>query len=161
MSDLLEERKARVRAEWEAQCAKTRTGRKIPEWRGKTADTKIPDAVRLRVTQTFENTCYLSGFKIVTETPDMEHVIPLSENGEHSEYNLRPALPAAHKIKSAGETARRAKADASAKKKLGMKPQDSKPIESKPFPPTEKKTRATAPPSKFAGLERRSFYRNA
>lgn len=140
MSALLDERKARVRAEWEAQCAKTRTGRKIPEWKGKTPDSKIPDEVRLRVTRTFANTCYLSGFLIVTETPDMEHVIPLSEGGDHAEYNLRPALPAAHRIKSAGETERRKKADRAAKKKLGIKA-ETKPIESKGFdevPPQKK-----------------------
>jgi 5-methylcytosine-specific restriction enzyme A len=153
MSDLLEERKARVRAEWEAQCAKTRTGRKIPEWKGKTPDSKIPDAVRLRVTQTFENTCYLTGFKIVTETPDMEHVIPLSERGDHAEYNLRPALNAAHKIKSAGETERRAKADAAAKAKMGLKSRKGPPIKDKGFDPAEPQKKASKPPEKGGKLE--------
>jgi 5-methylcytosine-specific restriction enzyme A len=147
MSDLLEERKARVRAEWEAQCAKTRVGRKIPEWKGKTPDAKIPDEVRQRVTATFENKCYLSSFLIVTETPDMEHVIPLSEDGDHAEYNLRPALPAAHIIKSAGETNRRAKAKRQAKKKMGIK-RETKKIESPGFDKAPEQRKATKPLAK-------------
>jgi 5-methylcytosine-specific restriction enzyme A len=157
VSDLLEERKARVRAEWLAQCAKVRVGRKIPEWKGKTADTVIPDRVRDRVTSTFENRCYLSTILITTTRPEMEHVIPLSEDGDNHEYNLRPVLPAEHKIKSAIETKRRAKADAMRRKKLGLAHNDGPSIQSAGFTPTKPQRRATRPLDKPQPPRRNMF----
>lgn len=52
---------------------------------------------------------------------ELEHVLPLvfGEN-RHRESNLRPALVEPHKIKTAEEAKARAKADAQAKKHLGI-----------------------------------------
>jgi 5-methylcytosine-specific restriction endonuclease McrA len=154
VSELLEQRKARVRAEWLAQCAKVRVGRKIPEWKGATADTPIPDKVRDRVTLTFENRCYLSTILITTTRPEMEHVIPLSEGGDNHEYNLRPVLPKEHKIKSAVETKRRAKADAARRAKLGLKTKQGPPMQGAGFTPAapQRKASKIEPGSKLAQL---------
>lgn len=40
------------------------TGRKRPEWRGKTPDARIPNAVRARVWLRCEGRCALTGLKI-------------------------------------------------------------------------------------------------
>lgn len=97
-------------------------GRSVPEWTGKTPDTKVPDIVRDRVFLRAGGRCYLSGRKIMPgDKWELEHVKPLSMGGEHRERNLRPALVAAHREKTKAEAADRAKADRIRRKHLGLK----------------------------------------
>jgi len=112
-------------------------GRSVPEWIGKTPDSKVPDAIRDRVFVRAGGRCYLSGRKIMPgDKWELEHVKPLSMGGEHRESNLRPALVAAHREKTKAEAADRAKADRIRRKHLGTWPKSKAPIKSRGFSPT-------------------------
>lgn len=132
MSALLEERKARVRSEWEKAFAAL-PGRPKKEWIGKTPTSRIPPDVKLRIVKTWKETCHCTGLKITTQTPDFDHLIALEDGGENRESNLRPALPTGHRVKTAIENSNRDRADRMAKKKLGLAA-PKKPIESAPLP---------------------------
>jgi 5-methylcytosine-specific restriction protein A len=85
--------------------------RSVPEWIGRTPDSAIPKAVKLRIWEREEGRCYLTGLKInaLKDSYEFEHVIALANGGEHRESNIRLALKAAHKVKStddAGITAK-------------------------------------------------------
>jgi hypothetical protein len=67
--------------------------------------------VRAQVLLANGGRCYLTGQKIAAgEAWEVEHVIPLAQGGTNDLANLRPALKAAHKIKSANDAANTAKA---------------------------------------------------
>lgn len=112
-------------------------GRSLPEWIGKTPDSKVPDAIRDRVFVRAGGRCYLSGRKIMPgDKWELEHVKPLSMGGEHRERNLRPALAAAHREKTKAEATDRAKADRIRRKHLGTWPKSKAPLKSRGFSPT-------------------------
>jgi 5-methylcytosine-specific restriction protein A len=97
------------------------TGRTIPEWVGKTPDSKVPAHVRARVFARHEGKCHISGRVIRTgEAWELEHIKPLSMGGAHAEPNLAPALVAKHREKTAKEAGARAKADRTRLKHLGL-----------------------------------------
>lgn len=101
------------------------TGRSVPEWIGKTPDTKIPTRVRMRVFLAHEGVCHISKRKImVGETWEVEHVKPLhlAQPGENlnRESNLAPALQQPHREKTAREMTAKAKADRTRAKHLGI-----------------------------------------
>jgi 5-methylcytosine-specific restriction endonuclease McrA len=110
------------------------TSRSVKEWVGKTPDSKVPNDVRLRIFRNNAGLCYLTLRRIAPgDAWELEHIIPLSMGGEHKEINLRPALVAPHKEKSAREAGQRAKADAVAKSALGIKSAPRRPIQSPGF----------------------------
>ena len=132
------------------------TGRSVKEWKGKTPDSRVPEHVRLRIFRNNAGLCYLTLRKIAPgESWQLEHVVPLSMGGRHAEDNLRPALIAPHKEKSAREAGQRAKADAVAKSALGIKSVARRPIQSPGFVKAEptKTDKLPIPP-------RRSLYRS-
>ena len=95
--------------------------RPIPEWVGKSPTAKIPDAVKLRIWRREDGKCYLSGAKIMPgDEYEFEHKIRLADGGRHAESNIFLALKQPHKEKSAKERDRAAKADAAAKKHVGI-----------------------------------------
>lgn len=120
------------------------TGRTVPEWRGKSPDSKVPGHVRARIFVNANGLCHISGRKIgPADQWDLEHVTPLSMGGEHRESNLRPALRDKHREKTAAEAGPRAKADRVQKKHLGIK---SKPrLQSRGFPKAEPQHSASRP----------------
>lgn len=132
----------RVLEAWRDQRAR-QPGRKIPEWKGKTPDSKIPDVVRDRILQTWGGACYLSGILVAGKAWQLEHVIALADGGENREGNLRPALPDAHKVKSAAEQKRRAKADRARRASNGTKAAPKKTLEGPAFTPAEPQQKAT------------------
>lgn len=156
MSDLLEERKARVRAEWEAAFAAL-PGRPKKEWIGKTETSRVPPDVKLRIVRTWKSVCHVTGLLITTQTPEFDHVIPLEDGGENRESNIRPALPAGHRVKTAIENSNRDRADRQAKKKLGIEEEKQK-IPTRPKEEKERESKVSKPISKLAGLPRRSLY---
>ena len=96
--------------------------RTVPEWMGKTPDSKVPARVRLRIFNRYEGRCYLSGREIRPgDAWELEHRTALILGGEHRESNLAPVLPEFHKAKSASEMKVKAKTDAVRKKHLGIK----------------------------------------
>jgi 5-methylcytosine-specific restriction protein A len=78
--------------------------RTVPEWIGKTPDTKVPDRVRDRIFQREDCICHLSG-RIITdgELWDLDHVQALVNGGEHRESNLKPALRDKHREKTSSD----------------------------------------------------------
>ena len=63
--------------------------RSVEEWVGATADTAIPDRVRLRVFERCHGACGVCGRKIgPADTWIVEHLIALANGGENRERNL-------------------------------------------------------------------------
>ncbi len=86
--------------------------RAVPEWIGKTSDSKVPPHVRMRIFLAHDGRCYLTGRKIRPgEYWELEHKQALCNGGEHREGNLAPALYEPHKIKTARDVKERAKID--------------------------------------------------
>ena len=130
--------------------------RAVPEWCGKTPDSKVPDHVRLRVFRNANGICHISGRKIAPgERWELEHVIPLHAGGENRESNLRPALVDHHKEKTAAEMARKAKADAQAKAALGIKREPRQTIKSAGFPAKQRAEKLPIPPRRIDVYNRR------
>lgn len=90
------------------------TGRSVPEWVGATADTPVPDRVRLRVFAKYNGMCHRSERKIrAGDRWDLDHVIALANwnptpEAPHGnrESNLAPILAdKPHKEKTAEDVA--------------------------------------------------------
>ena len=102
------------------------TARAVPEWKGKTPDSKIPPHVRMRVFLAYDGRCYLTGRKIMpADYWEIDHVTALINGGEHSESNLAPVLRDAHRIKTKADVREKAKVARIRKKHLGIKPDRS------------------------------------
>ena len=133
------------------------TGRAVPEWIGRTPDSKVPPRVRQRIFERCNRTCYLSGIVIASGMRwELEHIKPLHLGGENRESNLAPALTEHHKIKTAAEMKAKAKADRIAKRASGSRPAPPKPIRSAGFRPTAKQK-----PERKPSLAPRALYRGA
>ena len=101
--------------------------RELPEWVGKTPDSKIPPRVRLRVFERFGCVCQITGRSIrAGDAWECDHKIALINDGENRESNLRPVLADsdAHKAKTADDVAEKSKVARIRKKHLGI---DDKP----------------------------------
>jgi 5-methylcytosine-specific restriction enzyme A len=97
------------------------TGRSVPEWIGKTPDSKIPARVRLRVFERFNGICQETGRKIQAgDEWDCDHERALTNGGENRESNLRPVLREAHRKKTARDSAQKKKDTRVRKKQLGL-----------------------------------------
>lgn len=95
--------------------------RAVEEWIGKSDDTPIPPRVRLRVFETHNGVCYLSGRKIrAGEAWECDHIIALVNGGENRESNLAPALKQAHREKTNADVALKAKIARVRAKHLGI-----------------------------------------
>lgn len=97
------------------------TARSVPEWIGKTPDTKIPKRVRLRVFEAHEGRCHVTNRKIRPgDEWDVDHVLALANGGENRESNLAPILRQAHREKTARDVAQKAKDKRVRAKHLGL-----------------------------------------
>lgn len=98
--------------------------RSVPEWIGKTADTPIPDHVKLRIWDRENGRCYLTGRKLRAGEYDFEHVIALAlwtdEGHGNRESNIRLAYREDHKAKTRSDRRAKAKSDAARKKHVGI-----------------------------------------
>lgn len=84
--------------------------RDVPEWIGKTDDSKPPPRVRLRVFERYDGICYLSKRKIMAgEAWELEHILAISLGGENREGNMAPALVKPHKVKTAADMKQKSK----------------------------------------------------
>jgi 5-methylcytosine-specific restriction protein A len=103
--------------------------RTVPEWFGKTDDTKVPDRVKRRVFLRWGGTCHISTRKIgPADLWDLDHFIPLANGGKHCESNLRPALKAPHKAKTKAEAAERKVDRRKEMKAMGIKKKPKRPM---------------------------------
>ena len=98
------------------------TKRSVPEWIGKTPDSKIPPRVMLRVFDRYGGKCHWSGRKITPQDDwDCDHVLALANGGENRESNLAPILRGKpHKEKTALDVAEKSKTERIRKKHLGI-----------------------------------------
>lgn len=95
--------------------------RATPEWIGRTPDTPIPARVKLRIWTREDGRCYLSGKKIMPgDGFQYEHVIALCNGGENREGNIKLALTAKHKEKTALDVAEKSKIARVRAKHLGI-----------------------------------------
>lgn len=129
--------------------------RTVPEWIGKTDDTRAPAKVRQRIFDR-DNTCHLCGQPIQApgQKWDLDHVVALINGGENRESNLRPAHRKCHKDKTARDVAEKAKIAAIRQKHIGAAAPSPRPIKSAPFPKSER-------PKKLDFTTRRSLYEAA
>lgn len=113
--------------------------RAVAEWIGKTPDSAVPTAVKLRVFARYDGRCYLTGRKIQPgDAWEMEHIKPLrsalpGEPHLNRESNLAPALKDAHLEKTAAENSAGAKADRIRAKHLGIWPKSKTPLKGRGF----------------------------
>lgn len=125
--------------------------RALPEWIGKTPDSKIPDRVRLRIFEREGGRCWISGRKIMPgDLWDLDHKVALINGGEHRESNLFPALRDKHREKTAEDVAEKAETyRVRSKHVLPSKPSRMK---SAPFPKSAPRRTASSPlKAKFDG----------
>ena len=102
------------------------TRREVPEWIGKTPDSRVPPHVALRVFERANGICHISRRKIRGGEPwEVEHVTALADwTGEghgNRESNLRPALVDKHRRKTAQEATERADVRRKRSKHYGIK----------------------------------------
>ena len=110
------------------------TGRKVPEWIGKTADSKPPKSVLDRLFLKQGGRCALSGRKIMAgEVTHAVHIVPLKDGGQNREANLQLVLVDAHRAKTADENTARAKERRIRLKHAGLWPKSSRPLRSRGF----------------------------
>lgn len=130
-------------------------GRSVPEWIGKTADSAIPDRVKLRVMKREGNACYLSGRKIRPGDPiDWDHKIALilwvGEGHGNRESNIFPVIRKPHKEKTKLDIKAKADSDRVRKKHLGIRKPSQ--LRSAPFPARPKQHSATRKSEKWSLL---------
>jgi 5-methylcytosine-specific restriction endonuclease McrA len=101
-------------------------GRTPPEWIGRTADTPIPDHVKLRIWDRERGICYLTGRKLRAGEYDFEHVIALAnwtgEGHGNRESNIRLAYRPAHREKTKQDRKAKTDSDRVRKKHVGIRP---------------------------------------
>ena len=97
------------------------TARSLPEWRGKTPDSKIPPRVKLRVFDAYGGRCYITGQKIQPgDAWQVDHIKALINGGENRENNLAPVLSAPHREKTATDVKLKSKVARIRAKHLGI-----------------------------------------
>lgn len=75
--------------------------RKLPEWIGKTDDTKIPPRVKLRIFERYDGRCNHCHLLIVGKLlPNYDHIIALANGGRNCESNIQLLCTACHPDKS-------------------------------------------------------------
>lgn len=127
--------------------------RRVPEWIGKTPDSKVPLRVRLRIFLDHEGYCWLSKRKIAAGEPwDLDHKVALINGGEHRESNLAPALKDKHREKTAADVAEKSVIHRKASKHLGIRPPSR--LKGAGFAPSPPQARATTPVNKWRGYTR-------
>ncbi len=95
--------------------------RSVPEWIGKTSDTRVPDRVRVRVFESYGGLCYLSGREIrAGDAWEIDHIVALVNGGENRENNLAPVLASEHRSKTRQDVKAKAKGARVRQKYLGL-----------------------------------------
>ena len=96
--------------------------RSVPEWIGKTDDSKPPRSVRLRVFHAHGGICHVSGRKITAcDLWELDHVVSLGNGGGNRETNLAPALKDKHREKTTRDVQEQRRAERRQMKQLGIK----------------------------------------
>jgi len=121
--------------------------RAVPEWIGKTPDTKVPPHVRARIFKAHGGKCYLSGRIIRAGEPwELDHPIALVNGGENRESNLAPALKDKHREKTKADVAEKATVARKFAKNIGIRKPSR--LKGQRFRPSAKQHSASRPISK-------------
>ena len=113
----------------------TLTGRTVPEWIGKSADSKPPKSVLDRLFLRQGGKCAISGRKIRPgETTHADHIKALKDGGENREGNLQLVLADAHRVKTSAENTSRAKEKRLRLKHAGLWPKSARPLKGRGWP---------------------------
>jgi 5-methylcytosine-specific restriction protein A len=127
--------------------------RTVTEWIAKTADTKVPPRVRLRVFLRHGGKCHLSGRVIRPgDAWDLDHIVALTNGGVHAETNLAPALRDKHREKTAVDVAEKSRTYRKAAAHAGVKLRAGPKIKSAGFNKQEPQRSASRPLKKRAAL---------
>lgn len=95
--------------------------RSVREWIGATPDAAIPPRVKLRVLKRHDFRCYLTRIEIKPgDTWEIEHIVAITNGGEHRESNLAPALKEAHRGKTRIDLQIKSKRERSQKRRYGI-----------------------------------------
>jgi 5-methylcytosine-specific restriction endonuclease McrA len=96
--------------------------RAVEEWVATHDDQAVPPRVRLRIFDRDGGFCRLTGRKIMAgDQWDLDHIIALSNGGQHRESNLAPVLRSAHREKTKQDVKIKAKIARVRKRHLGIK----------------------------------------
>jgi 5-methylcytosine-specific restriction endonuclease McrA len=131
----------------------TDTARSVPEWIGKTPDSRPPAHVRLRIFERYAGVCHFSGIKIrAGDHWDLDHIKAVINGGENRESNMAPILRGKpHKEKTAQDVAEKSRVARKRKKHLGLIGPKQK-IQSRGFDPAPRQNRASSPITKWRGF---------
>jgi len=118
--------------------------RSVEKWIGATPDSAIAPRVRIRLWDAAGGRCASCGRKIMAgERWDLDHIVPLILNGEHSEANLQVLCRFCQGAKTAEDVAEKAKVAAVRRKHL--LPRQPSRLKSAGFPKREGQHTATRP----------------
>lgn len=126
--------------------------RAVPEWIGKTPDSRPPAHVRLRIFERYRGACHWSGILIRPgDLWDVDHVTALINGGENRESNMAPILRGKpHKEKTAVDVAEKSMVYRKRAAHLGLKSKKRK-IQSQGFRKAPRQNRASSPITKWRG----------
>ena len=95
--------------------------RSVPEWRGASDNTPVPERVKLRVFLKHDGICHVAKRRIRPGEPwDVDHIVALCNGGQNIESNLAPVLRDKHKEKTARDVAEKSRTYRKRKSNLGM-----------------------------------------
>jgi 5-methylcytosine-specific restriction protein A len=96
--------------------------RAVPNWEGKTDDTKVPARVKLRVFLGCSGKCYHCG-RVLRPGDDwaLDHIVALINGGKHEEKNLAPICEPCHTLKTAKDVEEKAATYKTRLKHYGLK----------------------------------------
>lgn len=131
------------------------SARAVPEWIGKTADSKIPPRVLQRIHDREEGLCHECRLSLNGKKWQADHRPALINGGENRESMIFPVCIPCHKIRSKGDVAEKAKVAAVKAKFSGIRAKKQN-IHSAPFAKVQKVRMEKLPVS----VPRRSLYRS-
>lgn len=111
--------------------------RTVKPWAGRTDDSVPSKACKQRIVERQDRKCALSGEPFgPKDRIQFDHAVPLWLGGANTEANLQAVLGEPHKRKTKAEAGVRAKVKAVAAKHLGIRAEQPRPLQSKPFAPS-------------------------
>lgn len=111
--------------------------RKVPPWKGKTPDSKVPPRVRLRVFERFDGRCHRCGRRVnAGEKWTLEHLVAIVNGGPNEEPNLTVTCGWCLPQKNAADVAEKARIAAKRQKHMGIV--DGPKMQGRPFDATRK-----------------------
>lgn len=126
--------------------------RTLPEWIGKTDDSKPPPHVRVRVFEDHGGICYIANRKIRRgEAWDLDHIIALCNGGENRESNLAPALRDKHREKTKADVAEKSRVYRKRAKFIGVELRKGPKLRGRPFEKRAPQRTATRPIERNSG----------